>query len=729
MQQNEIFTLYKNYTSDIIQALKEKIDENNKLKEKININEEEINSLKNEIIIKNKEIDNQYKKIQELEQKIKDLKRESIIEIEEYEEDIFDEIQSAYLRDDKELVNELLKELGQGYDLNIGVNKIVPLLYIGFFAECLVEVIYLNEEIWDYYIDNKNEEAYLLKLLQEEWNSYEIRKETVQNYISKNNHLFLYLDEELKDKILSDIKSITHKSFLEVYPDNQIEKDDKCEDIEAWIKMENMKYWYLVSGQYSSSTGRFYIPKNSSIFQSYNIEKLNVYDDVKEEIRDRIKNKVSRIEESFKGISLKKIKKAKDKLYSFNEKEKVLDFLTNYKLSDDLIDEKQVNSLLFISLFYGILTDALRLSPYLKECINIKKDIIVLLKLMYSEKKVKANEMISIPVKKFISYKRSVLNELNEVIRDKVMTLINEMHNDYSDYVVMYNKGINKCHNDNFEVKNREIFIKVKKDNEFKYIFTQVNSCSKCNLPYISNKRMKKLSNYLNEYSLVIKELQIGVEESKEEIKSERIKEYENIISSFRIGKHIESLRYLNLLLDNGQVIGRLNKVQLTTLLFITYYLKGQNYTPNDLLRKINFKKNDYEKNIYEKLINLHEFKYYLEVYKNKLELIDERVKDKIIRELEQSALRINEQKKKVNTNDLGNNLNEESELKKLGYSSSLSRVERWNILKNKAIPKLGKVKVESHIRWLIKMNINRANRSNAVNEWQYDLEKLSKIK
>lgn len=27
--------------------------------------------------------------------------------------------------------------------------------------------------------------------------------------MSKNNHLFLYLDEELKDKILSDIKSLT----------------------------------------------------------------------------------------------------------------------------------------------------------------------------------------------------------------------------------------------------------------------------------------------------------------------------------------------------------------------------------------------------------------------------------------------------------------------------------------------------------------------------------------
>ena len=32
----------------------------------------------------------------------------------------------------------------------------------------------------------------------------------------------------------------------------------------------------------------------------------------------------------------------------------------------------------------------------------------------------------------------------------------------------MYNKGINKYINDNFEVKNREIFIKVKKDNKVK---------------------------------------------------------------------------------------------------------------------------------------------------------------------------------------------------------------------------------------------------------------------
>ena len=54
MQQNEIYTLYKKYTSDIMQELREKIDEDNNLKENININEKEINSLKNQKIIKDK---------------------------------------------------------------------------------------------------------------------------------------------------------------------------------------------------------------------------------------------------------------------------------------------------------------------------------------------------------------------------------------------------------------------------------------------------------------------------------------------------------------------------------------------------------------------------------------------------------------------------------------------------------------------------------------------------
>lgn len=75
-----------------------------------------------------------------------------------------------------------------------------------------------------------------------------------------------------------------------------------------------------------------------------------------------------------------------------------------------------------------------------------------------------------------------------------------------------------------------------------------------------------------------------------------------------------------------------------------------------------------------------------------------------------------------------GKVLSDESDLKKLGYSVSLSRSERMDILKRHAIPKLGKRKVESHIRWLIKINENRSDRKNAIFEWKYDLDALLRI-
>lgn len=72
--------------------------------------------------------------------------------------------------------------------------------------------------------------------------------------------------------------------------------------------------------------------------------------------------------------------------------------------------------------------------------------------------------------------------------------------------------------------------------------------------------------------------------------------------------------------------------------------------------------------------------------------------------------------------------LNEESQLKKLGYSSTISRNEREKILKNKAIPKLGKARIMSHIEWLININKNKATMKNSVVEWRYDLDRLSRM-
>ncbi len=135
---------------------------------------------------------------------------------------------------------------------------------------------------------------------------------------------------------------------------------------------------------------------------------------------------------------------------------------------------------------------------------------------------------------------------------------------------------------------------------------------------------------------------------------------------------------------------------------------------------------------LYKKLSEGRDYIKYLNEYRNSLRLIDPKVKNEIIDKIFTMYKCIDQTKKDnmiINQADFdNNNLNAESEIKKMGYSTSLSKVDRWNILTNKAIPCLGKAKVMGHIGFLIKMNKNRSNMSNAVREWTYDLERLQTL-
>lgn len=75
--------------------------------------------------------------------------------------------------------------------------------------------------------------------------------------------------------------------------------------------------------------------------------------------------------------------------------------------------------------------------------------------------------------------------------------------------------------------------------------------------------------------------------------------------------------------------------------------------------------------------------------------------------------------------NQYENNLNAESIIKKMGYTTTVSRDGRWDILKNSIIPSIGKDKVVNHIKFLVRMNKGRESMSNAVNEWEFDLKRL----
>lgn len=69
--------------------------------------------------------------------------------------------------------------------------------------------------------------------------------------------------------------------------------------------------------------------------------------------------------------------------------------------------------------------------------------------------------------------------------------------------------------------------------------------------------------------------------------------------------------------------------------------------------------------------------------------------------------------------------LQQTSELSQLGYSVTKSKEERWRILQNMAIPKLGKKQVIKHLEWLIQYNKNHKHRERAIDEWKYDLRRL----
>ena len=82
-----------------------------------------------------------------------------------------------------------------------------------------------------------------------------------------------------------------------------------------------------------------------------------------------------------------------------------------------------------------------------------------------------------------------------------------------------------------------------------------------------------------------------------------------------------------------------------------------------------------------------------------------------------------------INNNIKEYNLNDQSELSKLGYSSRLSRSQRWRILTDNAIPKIGLARTRNYLEWFIRIKSADTNRdySHAISEWIYDLNQINK--
>ncbi len=204
---------------------------------------------------------------------------------------------------------------------------------------------------------------------------------------------------------------------------------------------------------------------------------------------------------------------------------------------------------------------------------------------------------------------------------------------------------------------------------------------------------------------------------------------YTELLKYFNESDLKSSLLLFNKIIEYKNDLNQLTNVQAITLRFIGYLINKSDFG----LDKIKIDKNIGivpEGIIYEKMISKLYFNDFLEENKNNLIFIDPIVRENIIKSLykvSSDSKRVELSKGNNEDFDVGN-LNTESDIKKLGYSTSLSREERWNILNNKVIPRIGKRKVIGHIKFLIKMNQGREIMANAVKEWRYDLERLCRI-
>lgn len=414
--------------------------------------------------------------------------------------------------------------------------------------------------------------------------------------------------------------------------------------------------------------------------------------------------------------------------------------LLSHDISQDNISKEDALNVLLISTFYGISRSMYNSSSYLKKLYNSTLLESKMVRLLENEVKVMNGSCVNIPVTVFIKDNIDKLEFLDKEVKMKAIKVINTIFYKEFENIVVTDKQLQNCYYDKTETKLMHGYIRLNDLNDnSKYVLLFDKACEKCNSLYLNTKRLDKINDKYKGYKLqdkIIKRIYVedNKENTDEKIDKNKFKEndllYNDLLKVFSIDNLGQSLLTYNNIVSNKELLKRYNLMQRITLLFIGYLIKGNTFGADKIISTGEIGVSS-DTILYKRLSENREMIQYLNQYESALNLIDPYVKDMIIKKL-----RIIGDKRNRTTNLVsvyreefdGSNLSDESDIKKMGYSTSISREQRWNILKNQAVPKLGKAKVIGHLRFLIKMNRGKSSMSNAVNEWNYDVDRLEKI-
>lgn len=391
--------------------------------------------------------------------------------------------------------------------------------------------------------------------------------------------------------------------------------------------------------------------------------------------------------------------------------------------SEGDFSEEDIITVLYLAFYNNSLEEFLK-NKELSAYYNSSNEEAKVIKILKEEEALKIGESIEECYQNYIDLKPNIFENINPLIKKYILANnLDYSYEYYNNVTVIVNLIIRNRY------KNKKCFIKIRDKYCLVNVFEKLES---------ENKETYIIKEDYNKYCLNIDKKQRlerdSINHENKNVSNPLNNDYDNIIQLYSDGILPEVKNNIEKLLDKSIVVEKLSIDKVNSLLFMGNITGVDKYKMERVL-KVNTLEASFENIAYRKIVNKKEAYKYIKDNRNNFEKLDPRIKEKLLNELTELQMRrerlgssyFNEQrafqpqKEQVVLSD-------ESELKKLGYSTTLSESERWNILINKAVPKLGSRKVVWYLRMFIKINKYRKDRLNAVQKWEKDLEKILKV-
>ncbi|WP_283687928.1 hypothetical protein [Clostridium perfringens] len=391
--------------------------------------------------------------------------------------------------------------------------------------------------------------------------------------------------------------------------------------------------------------------------------------------------------------------------------------------SEGDFSEEDIITVLYLAFYNNSLGEFLK-NKELSAYYNSSNEEAKVIKILKEEEALKIGESIEECYQSYIDLKPNIFENINPLIKKYILANnLDYSYEYYNNVTVIVNLIIRNRY------KNKKCFIKIRDKYCLVNVFEKLES---------ENKETYIIKEDYNKYCLNIDKKQRlerdSINHENKNVSNPLNNDYDNIIQLYSDGNLPEVKNNIEKLLDKSILVEKLSIDKVNSLLFMGNITGVDKYKMERVL-KVNTLEASFENIAYRKIVNKKEVYKYIKDNRNNFKKLDPRIKEKLLNELTELQMRrerlgdsyFNEQRA-LQPQKEQVVLSDESELKKLGYSTTLSESERWNILINKAVPKLGSRKVVWYLRMFIKINKYRKDRLNAVQKWEKDLEKILKV-